>query len=117
MLSRDESQSSENILQVKNVSKFYYRNGGGNATYYNRHMVLNNVNIDVKNGEFVTIVGPSGCGKSTLLNIVAGIDRTYIGEIAIYGQPIDSFATNVDRNRIMIFQEELFFLGSLFVKM
>ena len=117
MLSRDESQSSENVLQIKNVSKFYYGNGGGDAAAYNRHMVLNNVNIDVKNGEFVTIVGPSGCGKSTLLNIVAGIDRTYIGEIAIYGQPTDSFATNVDRNRIMIFQEGLFFLGSLFVKM
>jgi sulfonate transport system ATP-binding protein len=109
MRSRDESQSSENVLQIKNVSKFYYGNGGGDAAAYNRHMVLNNVNIDVKNGEFVTIVGPSGCGKSTLLNIVAGIDRTYIGEIAIYGQPTDSFATNVDRNRIMIFQE-----GALF---
>ena len=87
MVSRDESQSSENVLQIKNVSKFYYGNGGGDGACYTRHMVLNNVNIDVKNGEFVTIVGPSGCGKSTLLNIVAGIDRTYIGEIAIYGQP------------------------------
>ena len=48
MLSRDESQSSENVLQIKNVSKFYYGNGGGDGSCYNRHMVLNNVNIDVR---------------------------------------------------------------------
>jgi NitT/TauT family transport system ATP-binding protein len=111
MLSKDESQSLQNILQIKNVSKVYYSNGGGDsvAAAYNEHVVLNNVNIDIKNGEFVTIVGPSGCGKSTLLNIVAGIDRTYSGEIAIYDQPTDSFTTDVDRNRIMIFQEAALF--------
>lgn len=109
MRSKDESQLLENILQIKNVSKVYYGNGGGDsvAAAYTKHVVLNNVNIDVKNGEFVTIVGPSGCGKSTLLNIVAGIDRTYSGEIAI--QPTDSITTDVDRIRIMIFQEAALF--------
>ena len=112
MLTKEEPHSLENILQIKNVSKIYYGNGGGAgniAAAYNKHVVLNNVNIDVKNGEFVTIVGPSGCGKSTLLNIVAGIDSIYSGEIAIYGQPTDYFTTAVDRNRIMIFQEAALF--------
>jgi NitT/TauT family transport system ATP-binding protein len=111
MLSKGESQSLENILQIKNVSKVYYGNGGGDsvAAVYNKHVVLNNVNIGVKDGEFVTIVGPSGCGKSTLLNIVAGIDRTHSGEITIYGQSTDSITTDVDRNRIMIFQEAALF--------
>jgi NitT/TauT family transport system ATP-binding protein len=111
MLSKGESQSLENILQIKNVSKVYYGNGGGDsvAAVYNKHVVLNNVNIGVKDGEFVTIVGPSGCGKSTLLNIVAGIDRTYGGEIAIYGQSTDFITTDIDRNRIMIFQEAALF--------
>jgi NitT/TauT family transport system ATP-binding protein len=111
MLTKEEPHSLENILQIKNVSKIYYGNGGAGdvASAYNKQVVLNNVNIDVKNGEFVTIVGPSGCGKSTLLNIVAGIDRTYSGEIAIYDQPTDSFTTDVDRNRIMVFQEAALF--------
>jgi NitT/TauT family transport system ATP-binding protein len=111
MLTKEEPHSLENILQIKNVSKIYYGNGGACdvASAYNKQVVLNNVNIDVKNGEFVTIVGPSGCGKSTLLNIVAGIDRTYSGEIAIYDQPTDSFTTDIDRNRIMVFQEAALF--------
>jgi NitT/TauT family transport system ATP-binding protein len=111
MLTKEEPHSLENILQIKNVSKIYYGNGGADdvASAYNKQVVLNNINIDVKNGEFVTIVGPSGCGKSTLLNIVAGIDRTYSGEIAIYDQPTDSFTTDIDRNRIMVFQEAALF--------
>jgi ABC-type sugar transport system ATPase subunit len=58
-------------LQVKNLSKIYTRNDASTQ------VVLNNINIDVKNGEFVTIVGPSGCGKTTLLNILAGLENSY----------------------------------------
>jgi ABC-type sugar transport system ATPase subunit len=61
-------------LQVKNLSKIYTR------TDAYTQVVLNNINIDVKNGEFVTIVGPSGCGKTTLLNILAGLENSYTSE-------------------------------------
>ncbi|HKG72316.1 MAG TPA: ATP-binding cassette domain-containing protein, partial [Nitrososphaeraceae archaeon] len=70
-------------LQVKNLSKIYTRNGTSS------HTVLNNINIDVKNGEFVTIVGPSGCGKTTLLNILAGLENSYAGEIHIDGKTVN----------------------------
>jgi sulfonate transport system ATP-binding protein len=67
-------QSVERKLQVKNLSKIYTR------TDASTQVVLNNINIDVKNGEFVTIVEPSGCGKSTLLNILAGLENSYTSE-------------------------------------
>jgi NitT/TauT family transport system ATP-binding protein len=44
---------------------------------------LDNVNLAVGSGEFVTILGPSGCGKSTLLNIISGLDTHYTGQLAV----------------------------------
>jgi NitT/TauT family transport system ATP-binding protein len=112
MLSSNESKSLGNILQIENLSKIYYGNGSTNGIVvgHNEHVVLDNVNLDIESGEFLTIVGPLGCGKSTLLNIIAGIDRLYSGEILTYGQPTDStINNNTNFDRIMIFQE-----GALF---
>ncbi len=63
--------------------------------------VLENVNAEVSQGEFVCIVGPSGCGKSTLLNIVAGFLVPSSGEVLVEGQRVNG----PDRRRIFIFQE------------
>jgi len=63
--------------------------------------VLQHVNIDVAEGEFLCIVGPSGCGKSTLLNIAGGFLRPTSGEVTIDGEPV----TGPDRRRIFVFQE------------
>ena len=63
--------------------------------------VLQHVNIDVAEGEFLCIVGPSGCGKSTLLNIAGGFLRPAAGEVTIDGEPV----TGPDRRRIFVFQE------------
>jgi len=63
--------------------------------------VLERVNLEVQEGEFVCIVGPSGCGKSTLLNIVAGfVDHTK-GQVIVEGQPVQG----PDPRRIFVFQE------------
>ena len=45
--------------------------------------VINNVNVEVEDREFVALVGPSGCGKSTLLRMIAGLETTTSGDIAI----------------------------------
>ena len=94
-----KTQSVERKLQVKNLSKIYTRNDASTQ------VVLNNINIDVKNGEFVTIVGPSGCGKTTLLNIIAGLENSYTGEIQIDGKTINPLTPD----RIVVFQEAALF--------
>ena len=63
--------------------------------------VLEEVSLDVKQGEFVCIVGPSGCGKSTLLNIVGGFLRQSRGDAVVEGEPVNG----PDPSRIFVFQE------------
>jgi len=66
---------------------------------------VENVTLQIEEGEFVCFVGPSGCGKSTLLNILAGLDKPTEGEIILNGHPING--TGPDR--IMVFQENALF--------
>jgi NitT/TauT family transport system ATP-binding protein len=63
--------------------------------------VLEDITLDVREGEFICIVGPSGCGKSTLLNIAGGFLQATEGEILIDGAPVKG----PDPKRIFIFQE------------
>src|SRR5574341_375778 len=50
---------------------------------------LADINVDVREGEFVTVVGPSGCGKTTLLKILGGLLRRTSGEVLLAGSPVD----------------------------
>ena len=63
--------------------------------------VLERINLEVEEGEFVCLVGPSGCGKSTLLNIVGGFLKQTRGEAIVASQPV----TGPDPRRIFVFQE------------
>lgn len=63
--------------------------------------VLETVNLDIREGEFVCLLGPSGCGKSTLLNIVAGFLKPTSGQVTIEGELVKG----PDRRRIFVFQE------------
>ena len=69
------------IIQAKNVKKTY------NADTIPVH-ALNDVNLNVEEGEFTAIVGPSGCGKTTLLNILGGLDDATDGRVEIDGTVI-----------------------------
>ncbi len=62
------------ILEIKNLSKKYHTKDG-------EIVAIKDINIDVLEGEFISLVGSSGCGKSTLLNIIAGLDKQSEGQI------------------------------------
>ena len=64
---------------------------------------LSGINLDVKNGEFLTLVGPSGCGKSTLLRIIAGLERQSEGDVKIEQTIVNALPAS-KRDLAMVFQ-------------
>lgn len=74
----------DNIITLKNVSKVY-------RTKEVETLALENVNLKIKEGEFVSIMGPSGCGKSTLLNIIGLLDNPTEGSVDI----LDTITSNM----------------------
>ncbi|HBC95407.1 MAG TPA: peptide ABC transporter ATP-binding protein [Clostridium sp.] len=72
-----------NILKTENLSKIY---GIGDT----KVTALDNLNLKISKGQFVSIIGPSGSGKSTLLHILGGVDRPTKGKIYIEGTDISS---------------------------
>ena len=70
-------KNNENIIEIKNVCKSF-----------GEKCILNNISINVKQGEFLTLLGPSGCGKTTLLRMIAGFGSADSGEILINGTDI-----------------------------
>lgn len=65
--------------------------------------VLRDINLDVRDGEFMVFVGPSGCGKSTLLRVIAGLEDITGGELAIGGRPVNDVPP-AERGIAMVFQ-------------
>jgi multiple sugar transport system ATP-binding protein len=65
--------------------------------------IIHGVSVDIRDGEFVTLVGPSGCGKSTLLRMIAGLESVTGGQIAIGGQVVNRVPPK-DRDIAMVFQ-------------
>ena len=70
---------------------------------YGENVIIPDLNLDVKEGEFFTLLGPSGCGKTTLLRMVAGFNSIEGGTIAFNGKVINDIAPN-KRNIGMVFQ-------------
>ena len=70
---------SQNIIEIKNVSKTY----GDNT-------VLNNLSLNIRKNEFLTLLGPSGCGKTTTLKILAGFENSDIGKVLFNNEDISA---------------------------
>ncbi|MEK1863669.1 MAG: ABC transporter ATP-binding protein, partial [Rhizobium leguminosarum] len=79
-------------LKLSNVNKSY-----GSVK------VLHDVELDIKDGEFVVFVGPSGCGKSTLLRVIAGLEEVTSGAIAIGARDVSALSP-AERKIAMVFQ-------------
>jgi len=69
------------LISLRNVEKSYEIKAG-------RTYVLRRIDLDIREGEFVTIMGPSGAGKTTLLNILAMFDTDWRGEYELAGNPV-----------------------------
>lgn len=71
---------------------------------YGDNVVLNNINLEIKHGEFAVIVGPSGCGKTTLLRMLAGLESITDGEIYIDNTKVNDIPPS-KREIAMVFQD------------
>src|SRR6202035_2881111 len=74
-----------------------------NKVYANGFHAVKNLNLDVRDGEFMVLVGPSGCGKTTALRMVAGLEDISSGTLRIAGKPVNDI-TPKDRDIAMVFQ-------------
>ncbi|MHA2136031.1 MAG: ABC transporter ATP-binding protein, partial [Candidatus Thorarchaeota archaeon] len=75
------------VVQARNLHKVY-------DTGTVKVDALRGIDLDIRQGEMVSIMGPSGCGKTTLLNCLSGIDDPTEGQIIIEGQPIEGMTDN-----------------------
>src|SRR5665811_1438039 len=80
-------------IELKNIVKKY---GDG-------FPAVNDVSLDIADGEFMILVGPSGCGKSTLLRMVVGLEDITSGDVLIDGKRVNDLAPR-DRHLSMVFQ-------------
>ena len=87
-----KNSGTKNIIELKNIVKMY-----GDVT------AVDDFNLEVKNGEFVTLLGPSGCGKTTTLRMIAGLEEITEGELFIGDQLVNDVAPK-DRKIAMVFQ-------------
>jgi nitrate/nitrite transport system ATP-binding protein len=87
------TEKQEEFLVIDGVNKIY-------PTAEGLYTVLDNINLTVREGEFICLIGHSGCGKSTLLNMVSGFNNPTNGVVWLQGQPI----TEPGPDRMMVFQ-------------
>ena len=91
-------KSMESAIKIEGLRKVFTRKG-------EEIVAIKGIDLDIKEGDFVSVVGPSGCGKSTLLKAIAGLDTEYKGEILLEDEKV----TGTGSNRGFIFQEPRLF--------
>lgn len=91
------------FLHLEDVTKIFAGRGGSAEV-----VAVDNINIEIEQGEFVTLLGPSGCGKTTTLRMVAGFEFPNQGRIILDGDDITSQPPN-ERDMAMVFQSYAIF--------
>ena len=90
-------------VRLDHISKIYQDPKTGKDFY-----AVNDVDLDIAPGSFVTLLGPSGCGKTTTLRMIAGFESPDVGEIYLGGEPINALTPN-KRDTAMVFQSYALF--------
>lgn len=88
---------NEQLLCLKKINK-----------YFDSLHILKDITLDIKDGEFLTLLGPSGCGKTTMLRCIAGLESIDAGDILLNGKSIKDLAPN-KRNVNTVFQNYALF--------
>ncbi len=88
---------TKNIIEIKNLTK-----------WFDDHQALKETDLEIREGEFLTLLGPSGCGKSTLLRLISGSENPSDGDIIINGQNVKGVPPN-ERHVNMVFQSYALF--------
>ena len=83
-------------IEIKNINKSFHGRGLDHDI-----KVLDDVNLNIGDGEFVCLLGPSGCGKTTLLRLIAGLDQPTSGEVIADGEVVKK----PSGDRAVIFQQ------------
>jgi NitT/TauT family transport system ATP-binding protein len=86
------------LISLQGVEVSYPKNGNGPG---GRNVILNNVHLNVRAGEFLSLVGPTGCGKSTILRLILGSQFPTRGKVLVEGRAVGG----VDRERGIVFQK------------
>ncbi len=88
---------ANNVIELRGVSKSIQD-----------HDILQDINLEVRNGEFLTLLGPSGCGKTTLLRLISGFEQPTTGTISIDGKSVEGLPPHV-RHVHTVFQSYALF--------
>lgn len=83
-----------NIVEIQNLTKVFTTKEGSVTA-------LQDINLNIEEGSFISIIGGSGCGKSTLLRIIGGLERQYEGSVLVDGKPVEK----ASREKGFIFQD------------
>ncbi|MDX8291787.1 ABC transporter ATP-binding protein [Metabacillus indicus] len=86
------------FLTVQHIHHIYF-------TKESATLALENIDLEIKEGEFISFLGPSGCGKTTLLSIIAGLISPTKGKVLMEGKPVDRFSSSIG---YMLQQDYLF---------
>ncbi|MDT2022404.1 ABC transporter ATP-binding protein [Methylocella sp. CPCC 101449] len=100
------SAATKTIVPTTSPSDAYISIQGLSKTFAGRNgtvQALTDINLDIADGEFVSVIGPSGCGKSTLLMLLAGLEPKTGGSLAIGGRPV----TTPDPELGVVFQQDV----------
>ncbi|MDR2842887.1 MAG: ABC transporter ATP-binding protein [Spirochaetaceae bacterium] len=95
----DNPFGGESLISIKNIYRVYHDTAGNSVS------ALNDINLEIKKGEFISFVGPSGCGKTTLLRLIAGLDSPESGTMEIEGVAIKG----TSHSRGFVFQQPTLF--------
>ena len=96
---RESSNSPGGLIEIQDVRRVFQNSNGDPI------IALQNVNLNINPGEFVSLIGPSGCGKSTLLRLIVGLDQPSEGKVLLDGEQI----TGTHFERGLVFQDPTLF--------